>query len=159
MMSVHVALGRETTVEPISIGVIAAALIAKAFDRAEDGVVDATTRALSKLVGWIRSKFTGDGSVTLARVEAAPDSPKRLTALATAIDHQAQSDEGFRSELLALVRDAERDGVDVRSVTQQAWGIQNVLVANARGADIRVTYDRPALKYRPKVPARVTYTA
>jgi hypothetical protein len=127
-------------VEPASIGVIAAALYAKAFDRAEDGV-DATTRALSKLVAWIRGKFTGDASVTVARVADAPDSPKRLTALAAAIDQQAQSDEGFRSELRALVHDAERAGVDVASVTQQAWGNQNVQVANHSGADIRVTYD------------------
>jgi hypothetical protein len=137
-------LGRETTVEPISLGVIAAALIAKALDRAEDGVLDATTRALSKLVGWVRGKFSGDASDALARVEDAPDSPKRLTALATTIDQRAQSDEGFRSELQALVRDAERDGVDVAAVTQQAWGNQNVQVANASGADIQVTYGHPA---------------
>ena len=130
--------------EPISIGVIAAALIAEALDRAEDGVVDATTRALSKLVGWVRGKFAGDASVVLARVEDAPDSPKRLTALAAAIDQRAGSDEGFRSELQALVRDAERDGVDVAAVTQQAWGNQNVQVANASGADIRVSYGGPA---------------
>jgi hypothetical protein len=128
----------------LSLGAVVAALVAKAADRTEDGVLDAASRAVSRLVGWLRGRLGGGQESPLVRVEEAPDSAKRLSALAGEIDRVAQSDQGFRDELKALLREAQDAGVDVAAVSQVAWGNQNVQSANVTGSDIRVNYGGPA---------------
>ena len=45
-------------VEPVTLGVIAAPLVAKALDRAEDDTVDAGEGALRRLIGFLRRRFS-----------------------------------------------------------------------------------------------------
>jgi hypothetical protein len=130
--------------DPLTLGAVVAALVAKATDQAEDGAVSAASSALSRLVGWLRTKLDGDAGKSLQRVEDA-DSPSRLQALASEIDRRASTDEAFREELKAMVREAQDAGVDVRSASQVAWGHHNVQAANISDSDIRVTFggDQP----------------
>jgi Spy/CpxP family protein refolding chaperone len=124
----------------LSLGAVVAALVAKAADRAEDGVVDAAATALSRLVNWVRTHLGGGSHSPLERLTDAPDSPSRIRALAEEIDQRASGDDQFRKELQALVEQAQSAGVDVASVSQVAWGDQNVQNANVTGSDIRVSY-------------------
>lgn len=48
-------------VEPVTVGVIAAALVAKILDRAEDDVVDAGEHGLRSMLGFLRARFSGAG--------------------------------------------------------------------------------------------------
>ena len=131
--------------EPVSstLGAIAAALVAKAAERAVEG----GEGALVRVVGWLRQRFSGEGQheaqTALAYVEEVPDSRSRLGALAEAIDRRAAADAGFRSELEALVQQAQAGGVDVGSIAQRAWGDQNVQIAGVEGSSINFGYGQP----------------
>lgn len=138
-------------VEPVTLGVIAAALVAKALDRAEDDAVDAGEGALRRLIALVRDRFSGEkeaAGTALARVEDAPDSPKRVRELAGVIDALADRDGGFRSELEGLIEEAQRSGVDVGRIVQTATGIQIAQVADVVDSTITISYgaapaDRP----------------
>ena len=131
--------------EPVSLtlGAIAAALVAKAAERAVEG----GEGVLVRLVGWLRQRFSADdqheAQAALAHVEQVPDSPSRLQRLAEVIDRRAEADAGFRSELKALVKHAQAGGVDVGTIAQTAWGDQNVQIAGVEGSSINLTYGQP----------------
>jgi len=95
-------------VEPVTLGVAAAALVAKvaekAIEKTADGAVDAVPGAVGKVVAWVRHRFAGRAE--LARVEDAPDSPSREAALGQIIDAEIVDDE--RTELARLLEDAKR---------------------------------------------------
>jgi len=97
-------------VEPVSmtIGVAAAALVAKvaekAIEKTADGAVDAVPGAVGKVVAWVKHRFAGRAE--LAKLEDAPDSPSRQTALGQIIDAEIVDEE--RTELAALLEDAKR---------------------------------------------------
>ena len=141
-------------VEPVSltVGAIAAALVAKASDKAAERAVEEGAGALARLVGWLHARFADDeateASTALARVEDAPDSPSRVRELAAEIDHRAD-DPRFRAELQALVNEAQAAGVDVGSITQSAWGNQNTQIAGVVGSTITTTHGQP-----PPAPGR-----
>jgi hypothetical protein len=130
-------------VEPVSLtlGAIAAAVVAKAADKSAEGVVEGGAGAARRLLGWLRERFTADGdsdgAKALDRVEDAPDSPSRLQELASALDRRAVGDAGFRSALVALVDEARAGGVDVGSIVQSAWGTG--ILQNAGNADSTIT--------------------
>jgi hypothetical protein len=132
--------------EPVSLtlGAIAALLVAKAEDKVAERAVQDGAGVLRRLVGWLRDRFTGDkdeaGARALARVEDAPDSPARIRELADVLDQRAGTDAEFRAALEALVAEARSAGVNVGSITQTAQGDQNVQSAGLVGSDIRVTY-------------------
>lgn len=130
----------------MTLGAIAAALVAKAADKAAERAVEGGEGALARLVGWLRRRFSADeehdGATALAHVEEVPDSPSRLTALAEVLDRRAGADDGFRSELKALVDHALAAGVDVGSIAQTAWGHQNVQSAGVVDSEINVTYSQ-----------------
>ena len=130
--------------DPITVGVVAAALVQKALDRAEDGAVHAGASALRKLVGWLREHLHPQGQQALDRVESVPDSPSLIQALAgeiDAADRQAGQESDFARELRELIDEVRQAGagagVDVdRVVNQTAWGNQNVQVANSTGVEV-----------------------
>ena len=135
-------------VEPVTVGVIAAALVAKALDRAEDDAVDAGEGALRRLLGFLRDRFARDDEpgpgTALARVQDAPDSPSRVQDLAGAIDRVAELDPAFHSALEGLITQARRSGVDVGAIVQTATGNQNVQIAGVVDGDVHVRYGSPA---------------
>jgi hypothetical protein len=143
--------------EPVSLGVIVAALLAKALDRAEDGALDEGAGALRRLIGVVRQHFSdaGDeqGELTLARVADAPDSERRVRLLAELLDARTTEDLAFRNELEGLVEQARSAGVDVGSVSQVAIGRQNVQVAGLNNSSVTVTgFPAPEATGRPAPP-------
>lgn len=103
---------------------VAAGLVSKALDRAEDEAVEEAGSALARLVGAVRAKLSGgsrEDAAVMAGVEAAPDSPKKVDALARALVAQAE-DEAFRSELERFVDEVKASGVNVGSIAQNATG-------------------------------------
>jgi hypothetical protein len=138
--------------EPVSLtlGAIAAALIAKAQDKAADGAVEGTLGAGRRLVDWLRERFGADEDAnrTVERLLDAPDSPSRAEALSTLLDARAEDPE-FRGGLESLLRDAEDDGVDLVSVSQAVWGSQNVQSAHLKDSTINVSYGSSAPPKRP----------
>lgn len=94
-------------VDPVSLslGVIAANLVAQAAERATektaDAVVDASGTALQRVVGWVRSRF--GGRTELVKVEEVPDSGRLKEQLGAVIDAELVDDEAARSQLQALV--------------------------------------------------------
>lgn len=137
--------------EPVSLtlGAIAAALVAKATDKATERAVEGGEGALARLVGWLRRRFSDDDQhddahTALTRLEEVPDSPSRLQALAGVIDGRAEADPGFRAELEALVKQAHAAGMDVGTIVQTAWGDQNVQIGGVQGSSITVTQQPPA---------------
>jgi hypothetical protein len=134
-------------VEPVTLGVIAAALVAKALDRAEDEAVDAGTGVLKRLVGLVRDRFSRDRdaptTMAVSRVQDAPDSPSRVRELAVAIDGVAEADPAFRSELEGLVEEARHSGLVVGAIVQTAMGNQNVQSAGLVDSQVNVSYGSP----------------
>lgn len=133
-------------VEPISlsIGAIVAAIVAKASEQAADGAVDAGASGLRRLLAAVRERFANrhDEAVTGAveRVADAPDSPSRVETLAELIDERASADEALRRDLEALVEQARGEGVAVGSISQAAWGNQNVQAAGLVDSQVNVSY-------------------
>jgi len=132
--------------EPVSLtlGAMAAVLVAKAEDMAAERAVQDVAGALRRLAGWLRDRFTGDkdeaGVRALARVKDAPDSPARIRELAHVLDRRAGMDVEFRVMLEALVAEVRSAGVNVGSLNQTALGSQNVQAAGLVASDISVTY-------------------
>jgi hypothetical protein len=127
----------------LTLGAIAAALIAKALDRAEGEALDQGEGALRRLVAAVRKRFSGEddaGSVALARVEDAPDSKSRIEALAGLLDAEAQRDPEFGRDLSGLVEEAKGAGVDFKSVVQTAYGDQDPIFNDVRDSDVQVNY-------------------
>lgn len=87
-------------------------------------------------MGWLRRVFAADdakeGAAALARVVDAPDG---LVELAYVLNVRADADPGFRSDLVALVEEVRGAGVDIGSITQTAWGAQNVPGVESFGSD------------------------
>jgi hypothetical protein len=127
--------------EPVTVGVIVAALVAKALDRTGDEAVDVASSALGRLVGAVRERFSKSGpedQATLTGVETAPDSPKKIEGLAKALERQVTEYGEFRAELEMLVGEAQAAGVDVKSIAQTAIGDNNVQIADVSHSSISV---------------------
>ena len=122
------------------LGAAAAALIAKALDRVEDKAVDQGEGALQHLVERVRARLSGVSDEVLEKVEEVPDSRSRVEALEKVLDVQIEGDSDFRSELSALVEEAEGAGVDVRSAIQIAYGSQSPQFQKIYDSQINVNY-------------------
>ena len=131
-------------VEPMTLGVAVAALVAKvaekAIEKTADGAVDAVPGAVGKVVAWVKHRFAGRAE--LAKLEDAPDSPSRKTALGQIIDAELIDDE--RTQLFRLLEDAQRaapsEFFHIGSITATHGG---VAVAQNTG-DITMTYNASA---------------
>jgi hypothetical protein len=138
----------------VMLGAAAAALIAKALDRAEDEAVDQGEGALRRLVQLVRGRFSAAedtaGSEALEKVEEVPDSKSRIEALERALEAQAAGDPGFRRELGALVQEVEDGGVDLKSAVQTAYGAQSPQFQGIYGSEININYGAQGLSERPR---------
>jgi len=131
-------------VEPVTLGVIVAALVAKALGRAEDRVVDDGESVLLRLVGALREHFSRAddpaGTTALERVEDAPDSQTRVRELGTLLDERAAGDPVLRVELQELVEQASTTGVAIGSIVQVAGGDQNQQIAGLIDSRVNVSF-------------------
>ena len=137
-------------VEPVSltVGALVATLLTKAAEKGGENLADAAKAAVSRLVGWLKDRFTqtGDeeGSQALAWAEGAPDSPSRLSALAEVVDRRAEADSEFKINVQRLVEDAkQQEGLQVGSIAQSASGDQNVQTAGNQDTSVTVSYGTP----------------
>jgi Sec-independent protein translocase protein TatA len=126
--------------EPVSLSIVVAALVAKALNRAEDETLDEAGSALGRLVGAVRRRLAGgtaEDRAALAGVEIAPDSPKQVQRLTAALERQAE-DKDFQEELQRLVEETDAAGVPVGSIVQSAIGSDIVQIGNATSSTISV---------------------
>jgi nucleotide-binding universal stress UspA family protein len=138
----------------LTLGALAAALVAKVFDRAQDTVVDQGEGVLGRLVEMVRERLPGanneEGPTVLEKVEEASDSPSRIEALAHLLDKQADNEPEFRRALKALVEEARGAGVDVTSITQVAYGNQAPQFANISDSEINLIFGSVADPSHPR---------
>jgi hypothetical protein len=129
-------------VEPVTLGVIIAALVAKALDRAEDEAVDRGAGVMRRAVGTLREWFSrqgdAEGQLALERVADVSDSPKLVRTLAELLDERAERFPEFRAELQALKDEAQGAGLDIGTITQMATGDGNVQIAGTNNSQINV---------------------
>jgi hypothetical protein len=132
--------------EPVSltVGAVVAALVAKAAEAAGEEAAHGAAGAVRRVAAWLRARFSEDadesGVAVLQRLEAAPDSPSRVRALAAYVDDRARRDGAFREELETQVAEAQQAGVDVRGLWQVAVGDQNVQVADVTDSSVSISY-------------------
>lgn len=126
--------------EPVSlsIGVVVAGFLTKAFEGAGSKLGTAVAEGLGRLLSAVRDRLGGDAGVALARAEEAPDSPSRLRALADVVDAEVARDPTFGTELEELVAALEQAGLSRVPVVQQAWGDSNVQIAGVEGSSINI---------------------
>lgn len=124
-------------VEPVSLSILAALLVAKvgekALDRAAASAVDASAGAGARLVEWLRSHLRTPDALTLA-IEA-PDSERAKGRLAEAIETDVVDPDAL-AELRALVEAAQRE---LPAVSQVAHGkgitqaVNSTVIINSPG--------------------------
>lgn len=118
--------------EPITLGTIIAALIAKSVSRAEDGAVETGTKVMRKALSTVRDWFSREddkeGQQVLESLEGLPDNSALAGALAGVLDERAGRHPELRTQLEALRREAEATGIEIRVNKQTATGNENVQV-------------------------------
>ena len=135
----------------LTLGALAAALIAKALDRAEGKALDRGEGMLKKLVELVRGSSSSDEcSAALDRLEKAPDSPSRVNELARQLDERVAADPEFGDELEALVEEAKAGSVDVQSIVQVAYGDQSPQLSNVSDSEINISYGSGGGPGRPR---------
>lgn len=135
-------------VDPVSLGTLVAALIAKALDRAEDGVVDEAVDIGRRALARLRQRFAGDpeAEAAIEGLADAPDSERRAKALAKLLGMRAASSEELLDELREIVGEAQSAGVKVGPIEQRIEGDGNVQIVSL---DSEVTV-RPAAPRNPE---------
>lgn len=131
-------------VEPVSVGVIVAALLAKALERAEKGVIDSAVEVAKKAFEGLRERFSREGDAeaeqALQHLAEAPDSKPREQALAVLLEERAARSSDLREELETIVKQAERAGM---AIEQMAVGDHNLQIGgDISGSEINVNQPR-----------------
>ena len=136
-------LGGGVVVEPVSVGLVVAALVTKAAEKGGENLADAAKAAVGRLVVWLRDRFSRDQDQpavqALTAAERYYDSGAARDELAGVIDAKAAADAGFKAEVERLVAQAEQQGVDVKTITQNARGNQISQIADVTGSTITTT--------------------
>ncbi len=131
-------------VEPVSVGVIVAALLAKALNRAEDGVIDNGVEAARKAVEALRQRFSHAGDAeaeqALESLAEVPDSVRRKEALADLLEERARESVELREELEAIAEQIEEAGVRIGDIKQVAEG--EGIVQNAGNVNSQIKVDQ-----------------
>ena len=133
-------------VEPMSltVGSVVAALVTKAAEKGGENLADAAKAALGRLVGWLRDRFGRDGDQTGVQALAAAEKyggPVAGQELADAVDGKAATDAGFKAEVERLVARTEQQGVDVKTISQNAWGGNQIAqIADVTGSTISTNF-------------------
>jgi len=126
--------------DPLTLGVVVAALVTGAANKAGENLADAANNAVGRLVGWLRDWFARDGdqpaAQALATAQEYYDSDRARQQLAAVLGAHAAADAGFKADLERLVADAQQHGADVTTITQTVWGNQNVQNADITGSTI-----------------------
>ena len=129
--------------EPVSltVGAVVAALVTKAAEKGGENLADAARAAVGRLVGWLRDRFSRDQDQPAVQALAAAEKyggPVARQELADVVDGKATADAGFKAEVERLVAQAEQQGVEVKTITQNAWGNQNTQIADVSGSTINI---------------------
>lgn len=123
-------------------GLIIAALIAKAVDRAEDGAVDGGLTIGRRALDVLRARFAGEddkeAAQALERLAEAPDSRKLIAAVGGLLEERANREPGLRAELEALIEEARQAGVDTAAIAQTAIGDGNVQVGGISDSEVNI---------------------
>jgi hypothetical protein len=127
-------------VEPVSAGVIVAALLAKALNRAEEGVLDGAVQFAGRAIEALRRRFSGDveAEKALEALADAPDSGRREKALANLLEARAERSPELLDELQAIIEQAQEAGLKIGSIEQVADGDGNVQNAGNVNSQIHV---------------------
>ncbi len=126
--------------EPVTVGVVLAALIAKALDRAEDGAVEGVVRAAGKAVDALRRRFSGDTDVekALEGVVETPDSDKRVKVLADLLEARAGESAELREELGSIAKQIEAAGLRIGDIEQVIEGDGNAQVGGTINSQVNI---------------------
>lgn len=125
--------------DPVTLAVAAAGLIAKFF---EGAVSNSGEQTAAGLVAWIKDRFKGHGAgeQALARVEDAPDSTSRVKALEGVIVEQAQADPDFLNQLAKLLEKAQPSTAHGQAASS---GDQSPTVGQVSGGSMNINYGTP----------------
>lgn len=126
--------------EPVSVGALVAALIAKALDRTEDKAVDGAFEVGEAAVEALRQRFIGDPEVegAIEGVVTAPGDPDRSHALGAVLAERASSREEVLAQLRSIAERIEATGVQVGKLVQLAEGNGNVQVGRVDRSVINI---------------------
>jgi hypothetical protein len=126
--------------DPVTLGVAAAGLIAKFFEGAAS---KAGEEGSAGLVAWLKDRFKGHeaGEQALARVEDAPDSSSRVKALEGVIVGQAQADPDFLAQLATLLEKAQPAAAQGQAAT---FGDQSPAFGQVSGGNVGINYGTTA---------------
>lgn len=129
-------------IEPTSVGVVVSALIAKALNRAEDGVVDKGVEVARRAVDALRARFSRDEDAetvdALESLVEAPDSERLEKALAALLEDRASRSTDLRDALVKIIEEGESAGVVVGSIEQVAEGDGNVQIGGTSNSEVNV---------------------
>jgi hypothetical protein len=129
-------------VEPVSVGVIVAALLAKALNRAEDGVIDSGVEVARKGIEALRERFSRKGDTeaeqALESLAETPDSERRERVLAALLERRARESAELHEELNAIAEQIEETGVRIGDIKQEAKGTNIAQVAGNPGSQISI---------------------
>jgi hypothetical protein len=134
-------------VEPISVGVVVAALIAKALDKAEEGVIEGAGKAASRALETLKRRFSGDPGAeqALQRLAEEPGNQLRERSLAALLEERAAESVELREELARIAKQIERTGVSIGNVEQVAEGDENLQNAGIVNSQINLGIRPPSL--------------
>jgi hypothetical protein len=128
------------------VGVIVAALLAKALNRAEDGAIDSGVEVARKAIEALRQRFSREGDAEAERVldglAETPDSERREKALAALLEEHAGKSAELREELESLAEQIEGAGVRIGDIKQEAEG--EGIVQNAGNVNSQINVSQGA---------------
>ena len=129
--------------EPMTIGVLVATLLAKTLDRAETGLIDGAMQVAQKALETLRKRFRGDSEATkaLEALAQTPDSKRREKALADLLEARAAHSPELLDELKTIVNEAETAGMTIGSIEQIIEGDGNVQIGGAQDSHIIIKTD------------------
>ncbi len=131
-------------VEPISVGVIVAALLARALNRAEDGAIDSGVEAARKAMKALRQRFSlqedAEAEQALEGLAKTPDSKRREEALGDLLEERAERSPELLDELKAIAEQIEGAEVQISDIKQEAKGTN--VVQNAGNVNSQIKVDQ-----------------
>jgi hypothetical protein len=126
-------------------GVVVAALIAKALNRAEDGAVEGVAKAASRALEALKRRFSGDPGAeqALQRLTEEPGNRLREQSLAALLEERAAESAELREELQKIADQLQGAGVRIGDIEQVAEGDGNIQNAGNVNSQINVNQGPP----------------
>jgi hypothetical protein len=131
--------------EPFSVGVVVAALIAKALNRAEEGVVDGAAKAAGRALEALKRRFSDDPGAeqALQRLAEEPGNELREQSLAALLEERAAGSVELREELKKIAEQIEGAGVTIGDIEQSIEGDGGVQNAGIVDSQININQAKP----------------